>query len=178
MILDEETYLEHFGVKGMKWGVRHDGPPGVSNSTNRQAKKDAQEFARAKMFYGEGAGTRRKLIKAKVEDRAKHDPAYKKAFDHHLANQSMSDHSQKAVGERKRKDFKKRNKQRAGFLARNFTGQMGNQAAFTAIALGGVTFLASPKGQQMARNGVTKVKNSANARRGRKMVQDFLKAHG
>lgn len=39
--------LIHYGVKGMKWGVR------------RRAKKDAKEYARAKMFYGEGAGTRR-----------------------------------------------------------------------------------------------------------------------
>lgn len=25
MIIDEEDYLEHFGVKGMKWGVHRDG---------------------------------------------------------------------------------------------------------------------------------------------------------
>lgn len=41
------AYLAHHGVKGMKWGVR------------RHARKDAKEMARAKMFHGEGAGTRR-----------------------------------------------------------------------------------------------------------------------
>ncbi len=24
MIIDENTYLEHFGVKGMKWGIRNE----------------------------------------------------------------------------------------------------------------------------------------------------------
>lgn len=71
--------LYNYGVKGMRWGVR------------RRATKDAKEFARAKMFYGEGAGTRRKLIKATVEERSK-DPQYKKAFDEALSKQNMSKH--------------------------------------------------------------------------------------
>lgn len=36
MIINEDDYLEHFGVKGMKWGVR------------REARRDAKESARAK----------------------------------------------------------------------------------------------------------------------------------
>ena len=43
MPLDEDAALEHYGVKGMKWGVRRD------------AKRDANKFAKAKMYYGEGA---------------------------------------------------------------------------------------------------------------------------
>lgn len=86
--------LYHHGVKGMKWGVR---------KQQHQAKKDAKEYARAKMFYGEGAGTRRKLIKATVNQRSK-DPVYKKAFDEALSNQDMSKHATKARSERKRKD--------------------------------------------------------------------------
>lgn len=85
--------LTHYGVKGMKWGVR------------RRARKDAKEYARAKMFYGEGAGTRRKLIKAKVNERSK-DPDYKKAFDDYLSKQDMSKHADKAKTERKVKDVK------------------------------------------------------------------------
>ena len=47
--------LMHYGVKGMKWGVR------------RRAHRDAKEYTQAKMYYGEGAGNRRKLIKATVK---------------------------------------------------------------------------------------------------------------
>jgi hypothetical protein len=56
------------------------------------------------MFYGEGAGTRRKLIKASVEAKSKKDPSYKKAFDHHLEKQDMAVHAAKARRERKRKN--------------------------------------------------------------------------
>lgn len=99
-----DDYLMHYGVKGMKWGVRKSETPGVSRRTDREAKKDAKEFARAKMFYGEGAGTRRKLIKNTVEAKAKKDPDYKRAFENHLSSQDMSTHAQKARRERSRKD--------------------------------------------------------------------------
>jgi hypothetical protein len=101
---DVDEFLAHYGVLGMKWGKRKAEIPGVSNKTNREARKDANEFAKAKMFYGEGAGTRRKLIKAKVESKAKKDPTYKKAFDHHLSTQDLGKRASQARGERKRKD--------------------------------------------------------------------------
>lgn len=158
---DVEDFLAHFGVKGMKWGVRKDRTPGVSAKTDREAKKDAKEFARAKMFFGEGAGTRRKLIKNSVDAKAKRDPSYKKAFDAHLGRQDMSTHAQKARTERSRTDRKARSKQRAGFLARNFTGEQGTQAAFAAVAVGGAAFLNSPKGRAMAARTMTSVRNFA-----------------
>lgn len=99
-----DDFLAHYGVKGMRWGQRKAAIPGVSARTSREAKKDANEFAKAKMFYGDGAGTRRKLIKAKVESKAAKDPSYKKAFDHHLSNQDMGKRASQARGERKRKD--------------------------------------------------------------------------
>lgn len=106
--MDEvDVFLAHYGVPGMKWGKRKAVIPGVSAKTSREARKDADEFAKAKMFYGEGAGTRRKLIKAKVEAKAGKDPNYKKAFDHHLNNQDMGKRAEKARGERKRKDVVK-----------------------------------------------------------------------
>lgn len=98
--LDE---LAHFGVKGMKWGQRKSRPDGISAKTNRTAQKDATEFTKAKLFYGEGAGTRRKLIKAKVEERSK-DPAYKAAFDHHVSGTDLSKRANQAQRTRKRKD--------------------------------------------------------------------------
>lgn len=70
---DVEDFLMHYGVKGMKWGTRKNYYEGASNKTNREARKDASEFARAQMFYGEGAGTRRKLIRATVDAKTKKD---------------------------------------------------------------------------------------------------------
>lgn len=179
MILDEDV-LEHFGVKGMHWGVRNARPVGVSSRTNREARKDAEEFARAKQFYGEGAGTRRKLIKAQVEGKSKRDPTYARAFEEHLQRQDTSTHATKARSERRRKDVKTKTKQRAGLLARTFTGEQGTQAAFTAAALAGTVFLASPKGRQVLNKGVTKVKDIADSRarkKGAKFVADLLKPH-
>jgi hypothetical protein len=89
----DDDILIHYGIKGMRWGQRKNQDyPGASRATNKEARKDAQEFARAKLFYGEGAGTRRKLIKA--------------SFDHHLDQQNLSQHASAARGERRRKDAK------------------------------------------------------------------------
>lgn len=129
--------LAHYGVKGMKWGVRKDRTSGVSRKTDREARKDAKEFARAKMFYGEGAGTRRKLIKAKVEAKAKKDPAYKKAFEKHLANQDMGRHAEKARGERKRKDVKKSVGRGVRGTRHILQGNPQYASAVTALVVGG-----------------------------------------
>lgn len=106
-----DNFLAHYGVLGMHWGVhKPEGSTGVkapSRKTTRQASNDAKEFARAKMYYGEGAGTRRKLIKATVESKAKNDPVYKKEFDRILANQDMSKHASSARSQRKRTDVVK-----------------------------------------------------------------------
>ena len=170
---DPDEFLEHYGVKGMKWGVRKDPSTGVSRKTSREAAKDAKEFARAKMFYGEGAGNRRKLIKNTVEAKSKRDPDYKKAFDIHLNRQDMSTHASKARTERKRTDRKEKTKQRAGFFARKFTGEMGTQAAFAATAAAGIAFANSSRGRAMMKSGMNSVRNFANSRQAQR-TQDFL----
>lgn len=100
----EAHELYHYGVKGMKWGVRKDENK-VPRSTRRKARKDAKEFANAKMYYGEGAGNRRKLIKNTVAERSK-DPVYKREFEKNLANQDMAKAASKAKRTRTRNDIK------------------------------------------------------------------------
>ena len=77
-------------------------------NVNKEARKDAYEYARSKMYYGEGAGTRRKLIKAAVEQKSKTISGYDKAFTDALYDQDMADHAEAARKERHRKDVSKK----------------------------------------------------------------------
>lgn len=130
----DSDFLEHAGVKGMKWGHRKvDRPDGVSRGTNRTAAKDAKEFASAKVYYGEGAGTRRKLIKNTVEARKKRDPSYQKAFDHHLSNQNMDKRVSQAKSKRKRTDAVNKTTKTARGLAHISSG---NTRYASAAAMG------------------------------------------
>uniref|UniRef100_A0AAU7GYX3 Uncharacterized protein n=1 Tax=Streptomyces phage Scarif TaxID=3158858 RepID=A0AAU7GYX3_9CAUD len=161
----------------MKWGVRRDNPSGVSRKTNREARKDAQEFARAKMFYGEGAGTRRKLIKAKVEGKSKKDPNYKKAFDQHLSNQDMSKHAEKARGERKRKNVKKSAGKGIRGTRHILNGNSQYASAVTAIVVGGALY-AHRTGidktiMQEGKKAYNKVRDPDGHKRARQMLKDM-----
>lgn len=132
--------LAHFGVKGMHWGVHKNDASGVSRSVNRDASKDAKEFARAKAFYGEGAGTRRKLIKGTVEGKSKRDPNYKKAFDHHLGLQDSSKHVDKARSERARKNVKNSTLKTARGIRHVLNGNAQYASLAAAVLVGGAMY--------------------------------------
>lgn len=171
--------LAHYGVLGMRWGVRKTDAPGVSRSTNKEAAKDAAEFARAKMFYGEGAGTRRKLIRATVSAKSKKDPNYAKAFEHHLAQQDMSKHAEKARSERRRKDVSKSTGKTVRGAHRYATGGMGNVTLAGAI-LGGAVLAGHQAGidKAMADAAKTKYRQSQQSRQSKKAVDDLLRDMG
>ena len=178
MDISEQDFLEHYGVKGMRWGVRRDRPSGVPRATSRLARKDAREHARASAYYGEGAGVRRRLINKTVEQRKKNDPAYAKAFDHHREREDMADAATKAHRKRKRTDRADTAKKSGGYLARKFTGEMGTKAAVTAVVIAGGKYLSSPRGQAQMKRTVSTLQNKADDIRrsqGAKHIQDWLK---
>lgn len=134
--MNPDDFLAHFGVKGMKWGVRKDDIPGVSTRVKKDAKKDAEELTRAKMFYGKGAGTRRKLIKATVEAKSAKDPNYKKALDHYVGNTDMDKRASQAKKERRRKNVAGSTAKTARGVGHILNGnnQYANVAAVAAVA--------------------------------------------
>lgn len=96
----DESYLRHYGILGMRWGHRKDEYPGVAKGVQRTAKKDAKRHVEAKMFYGETAGTRRKLLKAEIDKKIKKLPGYKEVFESEIAKVDTKKAADKAVRER------------------------------------------------------------------------------
>ena len=92
---------------------------------NKEARKDAYEYARALMFYGEGAGTRRKLLKASIDHKIDNVRGYALAYQEAFQNQDMSEHASAARKERMRKDVSKK-------VGRNVRGLItGNRQSLT-----------------------------------------------
>lgn len=134
-----DEFLAHFGVKGMKWG-RRQSVDGVSRRTNRMASKDAKEHIQAKMYYGEGAGVRRRQIKAVVTERSK-DDSYKKAFDAHVSGQDLAKASSKAKSKRTRTDAVNGTKKTARGINHIINGNPQYASAAAALLVGGAMYI-------------------------------------
>lgn len=74
------------------------------SNTKQQARRDAVEFARAQMYYGDGAGIRRKLIENTVDGKSRRDPVYARTFMMEFGRQDMAEHAEQARKERERAD--------------------------------------------------------------------------
>ena len=94
--------LFHFGIKGQKWGIRrYQNPDGTltaagkaryGTEVERTAAKDAQRVSDARVAYGEGAGTRRKLLSKEITQKQKNKEyakAYEEASKHVDVNKSL-----------------------------------------------------------------------------------------
>lgn len=147
------SYLIHYGIKGQKKGQRryqnedgslteegkrhygyYDRPDGTKDYKRLQkdAKKDAKEYARAKAYYGEGAGIRRKQIKNLTSERMK-DKDYKREFEAFLQKQDMGVHQKAANRERKIQDTKNYTKKTARGI-KNLLMGVGN-VSLSALAI-------------------------------------------
>ncbi len=184
---DFRSYLAHHGIKGMKWGVRRfqaygsgGYQPKVPMKVRRMAKKDAKEYARAKMFYGEGAGNRRKLIKATVEERSK-DPVYKVEFEKELNKQDMAKHASAAKKERKTRDVVTTTSTTARGLINIATGNAARASAAAAGIYGAYQIAKMTGTDKKVVNWCTdafRTLKSLTSHTERQTVEEFLRARG
>lgn len=150
----ETNYLAHYGTKGQKWGVRRfqnedgtltaagkerygsavygDGDSKDWKRLNKDAAHDANEWAKAKAYYGEGAGTRRKKLRNALSEKMK-DKDYKAEFDKQLSMIDMAKTQKHANTERKINDAKNKAAQ-VGRGVKNFLLGAGT-SSLAAIAL-------------------------------------------
>lgn len=68
------------------------------------AEQDAHEWGLAEMFFGEGAGTKRKLISAVVDQRMHDIPGYAEAFGNATSQLNQTEMAEKAIALRKSLD--------------------------------------------------------------------------
>lgn len=121
-------------AKGLKTNGVYDREDGTKDTERlkKDAKKDAEDMARAKAYYGEGAGNRRKQIRNRISERMK-DPDYKAEYEKQLAAQDMSKHQKAANRERKANDVKN-TVAKTGRGIKNLIMGVGS-ASMTAVAL-------------------------------------------
>lgn len=102
---------------------------------NKMAMEDARQWAYAEMFFGEGAGTRRKLLAASIQTKITQIPGYKEVFNAAYEKQDFSALAIRAAKERRRIDGSHFIKRNLGALARGDRRSMSNGFAASVIVL-------------------------------------------
>jgi hypothetical protein len=134
--MSSNNEIEHVGVLGMHWGHRSStNERGVPHSTSNLAKKDAERFTNAKMFYGKTAGTKRKLLNAELDKKHKNLPGYTSEFNYHLGNVDRAKAAKKAVSDRTRIDSIHKGRS----LIKNILGVTGSLS----VAVAGMAYAAN-----------------------------------
>ncbi len=101
--------------------------------TKKTAAKDAYRWAYAEMFFGEGAGIRRKHLSVELNQKFMTLPGYREAFDKAFEKLDLAEIAIKAAKERKKLD-------RGKFISRNVKGLVtGNKSSLTTAVAVGVT---------------------------------------
>jgi hypothetical protein len=130
------------------------------------------------MFYGEGAGTRRKLIKATVEAKSKRDPAYKEAFDRHVGGTDFAKRAAQARGERKRKNVKNTSVKTGKGVSHILNGNPQYASAVASLLVGGAMYAHKRGIDRVVLNaGKTALRNAQSAGAAR-TARSFLRANG
>lgn len=75
----------------------------TDRTTKKQAEKDALEWSRAKLAYGEGAGVRRRLINETVDYKIARIPGYGEAWDSAVEKQDVAALAKNAKRDGRRK---------------------------------------------------------------------------
>lgn len=135
----------------------------------KMAKEDAYEWGLAQMFFGEGAGTRRKLVAAKIDQRVIDIPGYEEALDKAYAKIDQIEMAEKALALRKRID---RSAKAGKNLRAIRTGNLQNLSTGVFVAVG-VVYVAHITGydevvKDEAKRLYRKVKTEVQVRKARK----------
>lgn len=126
-----QNELMHYGILGMKWGVRRtEAQLGrAERKLKRTATKDAERTAVAKTAYGKGAGIQRRVVNKEIESKLK-DPTYKKYYDEALSSLNSSKVASKAIANSRGRAAKDQSSRTARMIAKTLTGTTSLAAGF------------------------------------------------